>query len=53
MVPAETDKGVNIEKMWSKPTVEDFGVGAVTDHFFASGIDNYEADNPSGYGVIS
>ena len=50
MAPTEIEKGDGAEKVWSKPTIEDFGVGAVTAHRFTSGIDNYEADNPVNYG---
>lgn len=35
---------------WAKPAVEDFGVAEGTEHLFSAGIDNYEGDNPGGYG---
>lgn len=41
------------KKTWNTPSIEDFGISTVTQHFFASGVDNYEADNPVNYGVIS
>lgn len=50
MASAEIDKDAGTEKVWSKPTIEDFGVGAVTAHRFTAGIDNYEGDNPVNYG---
>jgi hypothetical protein len=37
-------------KVWSKPTIEDYGVSAVTEHRFTVDIDNYEGDNPVNYG---
>lgn len=36
--------------LWEKPLIEDFNVSEVTQHKFSKGVDNYEADNPTGYG---
>lgn len=39
------------DKVWTTPTIEDFAVRGVTGHYFSAGIDNYEVDNPVGYGA--
>lgn len=52
MPPVETGTEGAPAGRWSKPVIEDFGVSAVTAHFFSVGIDNYEGDNPVNYGNV-
>jgi hypothetical protein len=41
---------IGTAQAWTKPTVEDFDVAVNTQHRFTVDIDNYEGDNPVGYG---
>ena len=36
--------------VWQTPTIHEDMIESATTHQFSAGIDNYEGDNPVGYG---
>ena len=36
--------------VWQTPMIHEDMIDSATTHFFSSGVDNYEGDNPVGYG---
>lgn len=52
-MPNDTGPEANTDKVWTKPVIDDADVSTNTSNIFASGIDNYEASNPTNYGRSS
>lgn len=49
--PNNTNQSSGAAKLtWQTPTIHEDVIGDATNHFFSAGVDNYEGDNPVGYG---